>query len=87
MPLGALWARHSGESDMVTDSDFDLREQLARIDQLRAHTLQLISDSERKQQEMRFAPLLVAFAGMTAGAALFATGGAVGGLLVKFWIG
>ena len=80
----------------MTDSDFDLREQLARIDQLRAHTLQLISDSERKRQEMRFAEAqtivhphkaIPFFAGMTAGAALFAAGSTVGGLLVKFWIG
>jgi hypothetical protein len=35
----------------------------------------------RKQQEMRFAPWQVAFAGMTAGAALFAAGG----VFIKFF--
>jgi hypothetical protein len=33
-----------------------------------------LCDAERKRQEMRYAPFLAAFAGMTSGAALFAAG-------------
>ena len=58
----------------------DVREKLAHIDQM-------LADHDRKRQEIRIAPWMAAFAGMTAGAALFAAGGAVGGLLVKFWLG
>lgn len=47
----------------------DLREQLARIDQL-------LADAARKRQEVRLAPWALALSGMTAGAALFAAGAA-----------
>lgn len=48
----------------------------AQADQLKQQLkiVQLYSDALRKQQEVRFAPWQVAFAGMTAGAALFAAG-------------
>ncbi|MBY0335056.1 MAG: hypothetical protein K2X11_00475 [Acetobacteraceae bacterium] len=44
---------------------------------------QAMTDVARKQQEMRLAPWQVAFAGMTAGAALFAAGIAFG----RFFLG
>jgi hypothetical protein len=77
----------------VTDTDLrhlDIREKLARIDQMladhdrnRAQVDQLRADHDRKRQEVKLAPWQIAFAGMTAGAALFASGAAVGGLLTK----
>jgi hypothetical protein len=63
----------------VSEPDFrylDMREKLAHIDQM-------LADNDRKRQEIRLAPWQIAFAGMTAGAALFASGAAVGGLLTK----
>lgn len=63
----------------ITDGDLsrlDIHEKLAHIDQM-------LADHDRKRQEMRLAPGQIAFAGMTAGAALFASGAAVGGLLTK----
>jgi hypothetical protein len=45
----------------------------AEIEQL-AKIVQALTDTARKQQEMRYAPFLAAFAGMTSGAALFAAG-------------
>jgi hypothetical protein len=39
-----------------------------------AKITQALIDAERKRQEMRYAPFLAAFAGMTSGAALFAAG-------------
>jgi hypothetical protein len=44
------------------------------------HWLHQGADADRNRQETRFAPWQVAFAGMTAGAPLFA----VGGVFVKF---
>jgi hypothetical protein len=52
------------------------REQIAHIDQLLAHTAQLLAQHDRTRQEIRFAPWLAALSGMTAGAALFAAGAA-----------
>lgn len=54
----------------------DIREKLAHIDQM-------LADHDRKRQEMKYAPLAVAIAGMTGGAALLVAGAAIGGLLVK----
>ena len=54
----------------------NIREKLAHIDQM-------LADHDRKRQEIRDAPWLAAFAGMTAGAALFGAGAAVGAILVK----
>lgn len=55
----------------MTDApgDFDIREQIAHIDQMQA-------DAARKRQEVQLAPWQIAFAGMGAGAALFAAGAA-----------
>ncbi len=53
----------------VSLSDLDIREKLARIDQL-------LADRDRKRREMRLAPWQLALTGMAAGAALFAAGGA-----------
>lgn len=58
----------------------DLREKIAHIDQM-------LADHDRTRQEIRHAPLLVAFAGMTAGAALFGAGAAVGAIIVKLYFG
>lgn len=58
----------------------DIREQIAHIDQM-------LADAARKRQEIKYAPALAAFAGMTAGAALFAAGAAVGVILVKLYLG
>jgi len=40
--------------------------------QMEALVFQSMTNATRKQQEMRYQPFLAAFAGMTAGAALFA---------------
>lgn len=76
---------------MTDITAIDLREKLARIDQMladhdknRAQINQLNADHDRKRQEIRLAPWQIAFAGMTAGAALFAAGAAAGGIFVKF---
>jgi len=80
--------------------ELNIREQLARIDKLlaeihaqpeisqqrAAQIAQAQADADRKRQEMRFAPWQVAFAGMTAGAALFAAGAAAGGVFAKFFL-
>jgi hypothetical protein len=50
-------------------TNLDLREKLARIDQM-------LAEHDRRRQEIRFARWQIAFAGMTAGAALFAAGAA-----------
>jgi hypothetical protein len=49
--------------------ELDLREKLARIDQM-------LADHDRKRQEIRLAPWALVIAGMTAGAAFFAAGAA-----------
>jgi hypothetical protein len=61
-------------------SMIDLREKLAHIDLM-------LADHDRKRQEIKLAPLLAAIAGMTAGAALLVAGAAIGGLLVKLYLG
>jgi hypothetical protein len=66
-------------TDETESSVLDVREKLAHIDQM-------LADHDRKRQEIKHAPWLAAFAGMTAGAALFAAGGATGVLLVKLFI-
>ena len=58
--------------------ELDVREKIAHIDQM-------LADHDRKRQEFRYAPWLVAFAGMTAGAALFGAGAAVGAIIVRFY--
>ncbi len=54
--------------------DFDIREQIAHIDQM-------LADASRKRQEVTYQPWSVMTSGMTAGAALFAAGAAVSKLL------
>ena len=52
-----------------TPAGLDIREQIARIDQL-------LADRDRKRQEVKLAPWQLALTGMTTGAALFAAGAA-----------
>jgi hypothetical protein len=61
-------------------TDIDLREKLVHIDLM-------LADHDRKRQEIRLAPWSIAFAGMTAGAALFAAGAAVGAALTRLLLG
>lgn len=61
---------------MEPETPLDVREKLAHIDQM-------LADHDRKRQEIRVEPWKMAVTGMTAGAALFAAGGA----FVKFVIG
>ena len=61
-------------TDTLTPHD---RELIARIDQLQ-------TDADAKRQGMRYELARVVFAGMTAGAAIFAAGGALVGLILKF---
>lgn len=68
----------------ATDADLgrlDLREKIARIDQMladhdrnRMQTDQLEADRDRKRQEITYAPWLAIFTGMGAAAAFFAAG-------------
>jgi hypothetical protein len=53
----------------------DIREQIARIDKI-------IADTGKTQQDIKLAPLTVAFAGLGAGAALFAAGAAFAKLVI-----
>jgi hypothetical protein len=60
----------------MTDANPDalrLREKLVRIDQ----TEEARANALRKRQEIRWRAIVLIFAGMTAGAALFATAGFV----------
>jgi hypothetical protein len=70
--------------------ELDVREQLAHIDQMLAdrdlkrqqfafapvQVLQWLADHDRKQQQIRYQPWVAIVSGLTAGAALFAAGGA-----------
>lgn len=58
------------------------QERIVRIDQMLADIDRIFADRDRKRQEMKFAPWQIAFAGMTAGAALFAAGGVFVKLLI-----
>jgi len=51
----------------------DATAEMARLEQA-MKIVQLYADATRNQQEVRFAAWTLAFAGMTAGAALFAAG-------------
>jgi hypothetical protein len=61
---------------MTDIEQLDIREKLMHIDQM-------LADHDRKRQEMRYQPFLAAFAGMTAGAAIFAAGAAVGAIALR----
>jgi len=67
-----------------TDNQLVSRERIAHIDQMLADIERTFAQRDRTKQEMRHAPWLVAFAGMTAGAALMGTGIAVGAGLLRW---
>lgn len=58
----------------MTDADpqpaLDIREQLARIDREMADAHLAQADARKRDQDIRYAPWLVGFSGLTAGAAL-----------------
>ena len=56
--------------------NLDIREQIARIDQIQADIGQKLASTDRTRQEVRIAPWTIAFTGLGAGAALFAAGAA-----------
>jgi hypothetical protein len=64
----------------TNEHELDLREQLIHIDQM-------LADIERNRQVTYWTPAQVAFAGITACAAFFAAGAAVGALLIKLYLG
>jgi len=82
---------------MADDNNLNLREQIARIDQMLAdhdlkrqqtafgpvQVLQWLADHDRKQQEMRHAPWLTIASVTTATAAVLAAGAAIGAMFVK----
>jgi hypothetical protein len=53
----------------INESELNIREKLAHIDQM-------LADHDRKRQEIRFAPWQLALTGMATGGALFAAGAA-----------
>ncbi|MBR0848797.1 hypothetical protein JQ543_13675 [Bradyrhizobium diazoefficiens] len=63
----------------MSEHSLDLREQLARIDQMQA-------DIIHKQQEVRLAPWALVLTGLTTGAALMGGGAALFAALLK-WVG
>jgi hypothetical protein len=63
----------------------DAREQTVRIDKMLTEIHRNFAESDRRHQEMRHAPWQVAFASMTAGAALLAAGFALGATIVKLF--
>lgn len=66
---------------MTTDEhELNLREQLIHIDQM-------LADIEYTRQATHWAGWQLVFAGMTASAAVFASGAAVGALLIKLYLG
>lgn len=67
----------------LTDAEYrevDIRQRLTHIDQL-------LADHDRKRQEIKYAPWLALFAGVSAFAAVFIAGAAIGALAVRMWIG
>lgn len=67
----------------IPDPSFDIREQIARIDKMRAETeknqvelQKIIADTLKVRQDTKLAPYTIVFGGLGAGAALFAAGGA-----------
>lgn len=83
-------------ASLSDDPPFDIREQLARIDKMRAETLKLQEelqkvvaetlkanrDAVKVQQDTRLAPWTVGFAGVGTGAALLAAGAGLAKLLM-----
>jgi hypothetical protein len=70
---------------MADIDPMDAREQTVRIDKMLTEIHRNFAESDRRHQEMRHAPWQVAFAGMTAGAALLAAGVALGATIVKLF--
>lgn len=58
------------------DQPLNIREQIVRIDKA-------LSDIDRTRQEIRFAPFVIAFTGVGAGAAVFAAGAAFAKLFIN----
>lgn len=63
-------------NDQTEMDGLNVRERFVRIDLMLADIDRIFADRDRKQQEIRLAPWQLALTGMTAGAALFAAGGA-----------
>jgi hypothetical protein len=59
----------------MSDTPLDIREKLAHIDQM-------LADHDRKRQEIRLAPWMLAIGGVGTGAALFAAAFAFAKLFV-----
>jgi len=70
---------------MADINPIDAREQTVRIDKMLTEIHRNFAESDRRRQEMQHAPWQVAFAGMTAGAALLAAGVALGATIVKLF--
>ena len=66
-------------TDETAIAPLDLREQLARIDQM-------LADHDRKRQEIKIAPWQIAITVMGAGTAVFAAGAGFFAILLK-WFG
>ena len=58
----------------ISEPPMDVREQVARIDQMHAMIEQALANAAKNRQETQFGPLTLAFAGMGALAAFFAAG-------------
>ena len=56
--------------------ELNVREKIVHIDQMLADIDRTFADRDRKRQEIRYAPMIVAMTGMGTGAALFAAGAA-----------
>lgn len=61
---------------ILDEQPLDLREQIARIDQL-------LADAARKRQEVRIAPWQIVVTSLGAGAAIFAAGAGFIALILK----
>ena len=80
----------------IPEFSLDIREQIARIDRTQAElsriqaelnkwqtdSMKVRAETAKVEQDTRFAPYIVAFTGLGAGAALFAAGVAFAKLLV-----
>ena len=65
-----------------SEPPLDIREQLARIDQMHANIGQLLAGTDKTRQDTKFAPLSLVLTGLGAGAALFAAGAAFAKLII-----
>ena len=69
---------------MLAAHDRDRQEMYYNQWRVPAHIDQMLAEHNRRLQEIRFAPWLVAFAGMTAGAALLGVGVALGAGILRW---